>query len=235
MRSYLRFTRHYYYSLLMVVPIFIAYEIGILWVHHTSQFHVRNLIDYFSKYIISHTGSSGFFCISVLGLVLLIIIARPKRDFLIFHISYFFWMLAESIIYSFLFAYLGECLGDFVQSCAISDVHHGMAGVILSLGAGIYEELFFRALLFGGTACLLTSLFRLHLLLSAFIAMVISSAFFSLIHFWGNFADDFGLYSFLFRFVAGIFFCVFYKLRGFAVVVHTHAIYDLLVTFDVFK
>jgi hypothetical protein len=105
------------------------------------------------------------------------------------------------------------------------------ARFILSLGAGLYEELVFPrdpgvgALLLpaagdGGEAgCLPTSP---RSFLGAFL--------FSGYHYVGSMADAFSLHSFLYRFLAGLVLNVLFIARGFGIVVYTHALYDVLVT-----
>ena len=51
----------------------------------------------------------------------------------------------------------------------------------------------------------------------------------SAIHHIGVMGDPFTLGTFLFRFFAGILLAVIFHVRGFAVAVYTHAIYDIFV------
>ena len=64
---------------------------------------------------------------------------------------------------------------------------------------------------------------------AAFWALVGSSLLFSLAHYVGPLGDTFAIYSFTFRFLAGLFFAVLFMARGFGIAAVTHAIYDILV------
>jgi len=48
-------------------------------------------------------------------------------------------------------------------------------------------------------------------------------------HYIGTMADQWQLYSFMFRWVAGLLFTVLYFMRGFAITAYTHALYDIWV------
>ncbi|HET9956290.1 MAG TPA: CPBP family intramembrane glutamic endopeptidase [Polyangiaceae bacterium] len=105
------------------------------------------------------------------------------------------------------------------------------AGAIMSLGAGFYEELVFRVVLFGlgfrlfshgfpATAAAKRGLF-------AVMWAVLCALAFSGWHYVGEFGDPFEVRSFVFRWVCGLVFTLIYAFRGFAPAVWTHALYDL--------
>jgi Type II CAAX prenyl endopeptidase Rce1-like len=117
------------------------------------------------------------------------------------------------------------------------------AGLVMSLGAGFYEELAFRALLFGVGAKLLVWLFaheHVRLLGTSpplggrgFFTIVtwavLCSGAFSAMHYIGPLADPFDLRSFAVRAILGLALTVVYATRGFAAAVWTHALYDVWV------
>lgn len=197
-------------------------------VHQFASVRVRNLVDVLMKKLIVTIGNESFFAVTVACIVLAIILLRPKRDFMIFHGWYFVALLLESMGLAFLYIFMMNQCGEYLFS-ADDAVHYGWPGIVLSLGAGVYEELLFRAILFGGGIILLKNVLHVNRFVSYLIAVVISSTIFALIHYWGNGGDDFSLYSFWFRFAGGIFFCSVFYLRGFAAVVYTHALYDIIV------
>ena len=59
------------------------------------------------------------------------------------------------------------------------------------------------------------------------LAVLISSVLFSLAHYAGP--EQFHVFTFVYRTLAGALFCLLFYLRGFAVAVYTHAIYDIYV------
>jgi hypothetical protein len=117
------------------------------------------------------------------------------------------------------------------------------SGVVMSLGAGFYEEIAFRVALFGVGARLLAWLFlaqRPSLLGPApafslgYIALSLTwslaaALLFSGVHYLGAYGDPFEPASFVFRVVLGLALTVIYVLRGFAAAVWSHAIYDIWV------
>lgn len=126
-------------------------------------------------------------------------------------------------------------------------------GFVMSLGAGFYEELSFRVILFGlgakalvwlfahekveltGTEALLagaTSKTRKSTLGSWFIMLawsVVCALVFSGVHYVGAMADSFQVTSFAFRAILGLVLTLIYVTRGFAAAVWTHAVYDIWV------
>jgi hypothetical protein len=118
-------------------------------------------------------------------------------------------------------------------------------GFIMSLGAGFYEELGFRVLLFGLGAKVLVWLFgkqRMELAGTASAGgfsfrslvvivgwAVVCAVVFSGVHYIGPMADSFKLTSFTFRAVLGLILTLIFATRGFAAAVWTHAIYDVWV------
>jgi len=99
--------------------------------------------------------------------------------------------------------------------------------LMLSLGAGIYEELLFRVLLVGLIAWGAKKLLGWRPLVAGIAATVLGALIFSAFHYIGPFGDRFEVYSFVFRTIAGLFFSGLYLLRGFGITAWTHALYDV--------
>jgi hypothetical protein len=116
-------------------------------------------------------------------------------------------------------------------------------GLVMSLGAGFYEELAFRAVLFGLGAKVLVWLvghqqvglvgaapklsLRSVLVMSAW--AIVCAAVFSGMHYVGALGDPFQMRSFVARAVLGLALTLVYSMRGFAAAVWTHALYDVWV------
>jgi hypothetical protein len=105
------------------------------------------------------------------------------------------------------------------------------AGFVMSLGAGLYEEVVFRAGLFGLGALGIKFLFGKGvqglILLSSW--ALIAAAIFSGWHYIGPMGDPWDVKSFVFRTVCGLVLTGIYVFRGFAAAVYTHALYDVWV------
>jgi hypothetical protein len=120
-------------------------------------------------------------------------------------------------------------------------------GFIMSLGAGFYEELTFRVVLFGlgakllvwlvskqkvqltGTVPTKASAFSLRTLAVMLGWGVACAVVFSAVHYVGPMADSFQMASFVFRMVLGLALTLIFATRGFAAAVWTHALYDVWV------
>jgi membrane protease YdiL (CAAX protease family) len=99
--------------------------------------------------------------------------------------------------------------------------------VMISLGAGLYEELLFRVVLVGALAGLGRRLLGSPAAAGS-IAVILGALIFSAFHYVGPHGDRLELGSFAFRAVAGLLFSTLYLLRGFGITAWTHALYDLM-------
>ena len=98
---------------------------------------------------------------------------------------------------------------------------------MISLGAGIYEELLFRVLLVGCLAWAARRLFGWSAGAAGVFATVVGALIFSAFHYIGPYGDHLELASFTFRAIAGVMFSALYLLRGFGITAWTHALYDV--------
>jgi hypothetical protein len=99
--------------------------------------------------------------------------------------------------------------------------------LMLSLGAGLFEELLFRVLLVGILAWSAHKLLGWRPVAAGIAATVIGALVFSAFHYIGPYGDRLDIYSFVFRAIAGVFFSGLYLLRGFGITAWTHALYDV--------
>jgi membrane protease YdiL (CAAX protease family) len=107
---------------------------------------------------------------------------------------------------------------------------------MLDIGAGYFEELIFRVIIYGGlyTAVLYTAKkikpekeLRVFKVFTMIIIGVISSFLFSLAHHLAG--EPFSVYAFWYRAISGMIFVVLFELRGFGIAAYTHAFYDIWV------
>ncbi len=102
------------------------------------------------------------------------------------------------------------------------------ARATLSVGAGLYEELLFRLLLVTGLHALFFDLLKLKETPACILAVVGSAVAFTIYHDVSYFGGT-PFHTVLFYTVAGGYFGVVFLLRGFGIVVGTHAAYDIMV------
>jgi len=99
--------------------------------------------------------------------------------------------------------------------------------LVLSLGAGIYEELVFRLILCTTLAIVLRNVFRIEARLSMLLLVVLSATLFSAYHYLGN--EAFHWRIFVFRMMAGVYFAGLFVGRGFGITAGSHMAYDVLI------
>jgi membrane protease YdiL (CAAX protease family) len=99
--------------------------------------------------------------------------------------------------------------------------------IVLSIGAGIYEELVFRLIAFTLLQLLLVDLLDLPKVWAGAITVLAASVLFSVYHYLGD--ENPALYTFAFRTIAGIYFGVVFLFRGFGITACSHASYDVCV------
>jgi hypothetical protein len=100
--------------------------------------------------------------------------------------------------------------------------------LMLSVGAGIYEELLFRVVLVAALAWFGQAVLGWRPAVAGLWATLLGAMLFSAAHYVGPYGDQLTLYSFVFRMIAGVFFSGLYLLRGFGITAWTHALYDLI-------
>jgi hypothetical protein len=238
MRDYFRLSRTLTYSLLFVAPLFVLYEVGAAYLDRLERTSLRNGADVLLRSLLAAGGvrSTMAFTGVLLLLSVVLIAVERRRHHVPLRPGIFVGMLAESLAYALIF---GAVVGTATQ-WVLRGTHLGLAaaagpvsglnvreGVVLSLGAGVYEELVFRVLLVGGLWGVLRSSGagrRAAGVFAAGLAAIVFSAF----HYVGPYGDPFTLSSFLFRFLAGLAFSVLFLTRGFGVTAWTHALYDVI-------
>jgi hypothetical protein len=110
------------------------------------------------------------------------------------------------------------------QPAAPLSVH---SEIVLSVGAGVYEELLFRLIAITVLNILLVDAFEMKVAAAIPIIVIASAVMFSAYHYLG--VEQFAMGTFLFRTLMGIYLAGIYVYRGFGIVVGAHAVYDLIV------
>jgi hypothetical protein len=100
-----------------------------------------------------------------------------------------------------------------------------LSNLLVSVGAGIYEELLFRLIFISVLSIILMDLLGIDEGPAIFSIVIISAVVFSLYHYMGN--ESFRWNTFVFRTMAGGYLAGVFILRGFGIVVGCHVIYDL--------
>ncbi|MDZ7681349.1 MAG: CPBP family intramembrane glutamic endopeptidase [Fodinibius sp.] len=229
---YFTSTHSLLYSYLISLPLLLMYEILIFLAQPDTAQVVRISVDVWIKTLFSYIGpnvlSITLIFVALLGVVILY---RERHRLSSLRLSYFMTMLIEAAIYAFVLALLISSaitgLLQMVQTSPIDSLSI-LQQLALSLGAGLYEELFFRVILVSGLLFLFKYFFTKKYAAYA-LAIVLAAIIFSLAHYIGALGDPFTMSSFLFRFLFGLALNAIYVWRGFGMAAWTHAIYDLMV------
>lgn len=96
---------------------------------------------------------------------------------------------------------------------------------ILSIGAGVYEELLFRLIGITLLNIIFMDVFELKISQALPLSIIISAAAFAAYH---HPAEPFTVANFAFRVAAGVYLAAVYLFRGFGIAVGAHAMYDLI-------
>ena len=230
--SYFTVTKGVLYSYIACLPLLLFYEL-LIWVSSldTSD-SIRISVDVWFRQIVQLTGLHSTSIIlggvALLGVVLLYI---KRADLHNIKKSYFLMMLAESLLYSIIIIITIHTFLDAVLMANSSSQIESLSSLqlyALSLGAGLYEELFFRVIL----VSLLIFIFKMFTTnepVATSLSIVSAALIFSGVHYVGFYGDTFTLHSFLFRFLFGLGLNLIYVKRGFGIAAWTHAVYDLIV------
>ena len=132
----------------------------------------------------------------------------------------------EGFIYGFLLVFIlnGFDVFDKISYLFYEDY---ILSFYLCLGAGIWEEILFRFILFNILLYLLSFIMDKTLIV-LLLSIFISSSIFSLFHYIGSFGDVFTIYSFIIRFIGGVYLGIVYYYRGLGIAMFTHFIYDFI-------
>ena len=229
MSNYWRYSRSAYYSAIAALPLLVIYEILIV-LSQSPYWGIRNAADVWIRtFLMAFDLQAQHLTFVLIGISLALIpIAKSRAQGIKLKANYFALMFAESLAFSLV---LGVVLQSILRMSGLSSGGPGsglMQNLALSVGAGLFEEIIFRVLLLNLLFLLLSPLFKKKIV-SAVVAVLLASFLFSLSHYVGTMADTWQLYSFVFRWAAGLLFTVLYFIRGFAITAYTHALYDIWV------
>jgi hypothetical protein len=244
LRNYWLTSREPRYSLSFAFPLLVLYEVLAFSLSHGEEAGVRNGADVLLKRLfVTLGGRNG---LVVFGALLVgggaALALRDLRRSGRLEPRFFIYMFAESVCYALVFGGVtGTLTGLLLSEIAMVGPHLSLLAIapsglslpsqlMISLGAGIYEELLFRVILVSGLAWVARRGFGWSASAAGVFAVVLGALIFSAFHYIGPYGDPLELGSFTFRTVAGLLFSGLYLLRGFGITAWTHALYDVFLT-----
>jgi hypothetical protein len=218
-------------SMLLVFPLFLVYQVGVLAlpeVHNGADLVTTQLLSLLHGQYAIYILINGILAIAF---AVTILVLRRRHEF---EMRLFVPVLLESGLYAL---FMGSLILFVMQ-----DILHVPPGltttgppavgalgkIILSFGAGVHEELVFRLIGVTGITALCTSVLGMRRGLSIAVAFLVSSALFSAAHHVIG-GEPWRIGVFVYRLLCGIVFATIFQVRGFAVAVYTHALYDVFV------
>lgn len=238
--SYFDVSRSPRYSVLFALPLLIAYEaLAAALAGPRSSSQVRNGADVLLKEaFIAVAGRNGplIFIAAVVGVGIWFIARDIKRTGQGVRPLVFGGMMAESIALAGIFGVvIGTLTVKLLGSLHVLSMMAAPAQIatmswstrlMLSLGAGLYEELLFRVLLVSALAAGARIVFGFATRGAGVFATIVGALIFSAFHYIGPYGDPFRLTSFTFRAISGVAFSALYLTRGFGITAWTHSLYD---------
>lgn len=236
--SYWRATRQSRYSLIFALPLLLLYEGMAAFLPMRETRGVRNGADVILKSVFSLVaGRHGPLVFEIVLIAVCVwLVRRDLESHGGFHAMrgrIFLGMSVESVLLALVFGVIvgtitARLLGVFgAASIAPMQTLDTPTRIMVSLGAGLYEELLFRVILVSALALLARRAFRWRPGAANVFATIVGALLFSTAHYVGALGDQFTLQSFVFRAISGVFFSAIYLWRGFGIDAWTHALYDV--------
>jgi hypothetical protein len=233
--SYWELSRAPRYSLVFALPLLLLYQILAILEPVGREGSLRNGADVILESLfIALAGRQGpllfMLCLIAGGLWLVVRDMRRRGSRL--RGAVFALMLVESTVLALGFGIAVAALtSQFVRPPLLIGTQvetlDWWSRLMLSVGAGIYEELLFRVVLVAALAWIGHAVLGWRPTIAGLWATLLGAMLFSAAHYVGPYGDRLTLYSFVFRMIAGVFFSALYLLRGFGITAWTHALYDL--------
>jgi len=218
-------------GLVLVFPLLLLYQIGVVLIYpmiNGADFLTRFL---FQNLRLSRSAYLGYTAL-VAGLFALLVLIFRRRQRI--DLKIFVPVLLESAIYALtmgsLIVFVMTRVFGINPRLAVGLSDEGLVGrLVMSLGAGFWEETTFRLGILGATAALCERVIGMRRFFALAVALGVSSFLFSAAHHIPPYGDPLQLGVFTFRLLAGVFFGLLFWFRGFAVAAYTHALYDIYV------
>lgn len=202
-------------SLVLVFPLLLAYEIGVLFAGRVNGADVvtralYTVVGSRTLYLLVHACVAGMFIVWI----------RHNRRWSTLRLEVVAPVVLEAAIYALTLGAVITLILDRLLGLGASD------SIISAIGAGVHEELVFRLGMLGGIVALLRGI---HPKVSVTIAIVVSSLLFAAAHHAGAAGEPFTAHAFAFRVLAGAAFGAIFWFRSLAHAVYAHVLYDLVV------
>jgi hypothetical protein len=220
-------------SLFFILPMIAVYEAGIRWLTHVT-FSDSGAAVSSQPQIVAFTlmqrfffalGANGAMLPALAVVIVLLAWHIARRDGWTIRFGVLVGMAVESVLLAVPLVGIGFAVANHLPLWTLPRDRETANFVVLSFGAGVYEEAVFRLGALTLVCVLLCDVLRLPSKFGVPSAVLASSLLFAGYHYWG--AEIFAWRSMVFRSLAGVYFAILFLTRGFGVTVGVHAAYDL--------
>ena len=205
-------------SLVLIFPVLLAYEIGVLFAGRV------NGADVVTRALYDALGDRALYLLvhATIALCFLLWIRRTQR-WATLTLDVAAPVILEAAVYALTLGAFGTLVVDRLLGLGITG-----ASIVSALGAGVHEELVFRLGVMTGLVAVLRRT-ELSPRVSFAIALAGSAVVFAAAHHAGAHGEPFTAHAFAFRIVAGTVFGAIFWHRSLAHAVYAHVIYDIVV------
>lgn len=223
-------TRHPAPCLFFVAPLLIAYEVGVLYVGQERSQALRNGADVWLRTLLESVNPKLGQLTPLLVFGTLFIWAyRRRADPPLDAGQVVTGMAIESVIFALILWVVSKYIHYAFHYAGIQlSAPPGVVAAVTFLGAGIYEEIIFRLVLFRGMAAVLMTVSTPPKLAMS-VAAIGAGAVFAAVHHVGPGGDPVNGFVFVFRTLAGVYFAALFIHRGLGIAVGAHVLYDVFV------
>jgi hypothetical protein len=204
-------------SLVLIVPLFLTYEVGVLFAGNV------NGADVVTRAVYGALGRSTYLLVNAVIAIAFLVWLRRGQRWATLRLDTVAPVILEAAIYALTLGALVTFVLDRLLGLGLTP-----GELVNALGAGVHEELVFRLGLCGGLVALLSRT-TLHPRVAVAFAIIASAVAFSAAHHAGTYGEPFTQHAFAFRCLAGVVFGLVFWFRSLAHAVYAHAFYDMLV------
>ncbi len=227
--GYIEDARRPLHSLVYLLPLILAYEIG-AWMVNPSQPIVqqdRVIAYHLVRMFWSLFGATGFFLPGIAIIIILLVTHVLSGQPWKVHWSTLLGMGGESFVWTLPLFLLYRWIR--VMSSTPSPRSEWFENVVVSTGAGVYEEMIFRLILITALVIVLEDVLRIKKDKALIWSVLIAAILFSAHHYEPLGGEPYRFGSFVFRTLAGIYLGAMFLFRGYGITAGCHVIYNVVV------
>lgn len=215
-------------SLVFILPMLVFFEVGTYLRQGVGVGGSTQLVaEYLIHWMVTRFGASGFYVPGLLALVILMAWHLAGKHPWKFDVYVLPAMLGESILWSLPLLVFNNVLHVAVLAGDFAPREEWIDRVILSFGAGLYEELVFRLICITALVIVLIDICRLPRTAATVLILFISATLFAAHHHPPLGDAPYHATDFLFRTAAGLYLAGLFIFRGFGIAAGCHALYNV--------